>query len=79
MSYRSWKNRRPRVGFIVELQVQTEAVADEIEVVTLPRPGAARTATVKSLPVSEPNLQEDETGALGKMLGFPRQCLNATF
>ena len=75
-----WAPQGPGVGYIVELlKVQTEAVADEIEVVTLPRPGAARTATVKSLPVSEPNLQEDETGALGKMLGFPRQCLNATF
>ena len=60
-----------KVGYIVEYQVQTEAVADEIEVVTLPRPGAARTATFKSLPVSEPNLQEDETGALGEMSGFP--------
>ena len=42
----------PRVGYTVEYQVQTEAVADEIEVVTLPRPGAARTAIVKSLPKS---------------------------
>merc|ERR1711990_904130 len=46
----------------IHKEVQTEAVADEIEVVTLPRPGAARTTTVKSLPASEPNTQEDDTG-----------------
>jgi len=46
----------------IHKEVQTEAVADEIEVVTLPRPGAARIAIVKSLPVPEPNLQEDDTG-----------------
>ena len=47
---------------IDDLQVQTEAVGEEVEVVTLPRPGAARTAIVKSLPTIDPNLQEDETG-----------------
>merc|ERR1711990_259217 len=46
----------------IHKEVQTEAVADEVEVVTLPRPGAARTTTVKSLPASEPNTQEDDTG-----------------
>jgi len=56
--------RPKRPAPTIHKEVQTEAVADEIEVVTLPRPGAARTATVKSLPVSEPNLQEDETGRI---------------
>ena len=61
------------VGYIVIfLQVQTEAVADEIEVVTLPRPGTARTATVKSLPVTGSNLQEEDTG-VPQMSGFPQQ------
>merc|ERR1711934_1249067 len=46
----------------IHKEVQTEAVADEIEVVTLPRPGAARTAIVKSLPAPEPSEQENDTG-----------------
>ena len=65
----------PGVGYnIVKLeQVQTEAVADEIEVVTLPRPGAARIAIVKSLPAAEPSEQENDTGAA---TGFPQQGKN---
>jgi len=46
----------------IHKEVQTEAVADEVEVVTLPRPGAARNAIVRRLPTSEPNTQEDDTG-----------------
>ena len=59
------RSRHPRaleLVILLELQVQTEAVADEVEVVTLPRPGAARNAIVRSLPTSEPNIQEDDTG-----------------
>jgi len=54
--------RAKRPAPTIHKEVQTEAVADEIEVVTLPRPGTARTATVKSLPVSGSNLQEEDTG-----------------
>ena len=69
-----WATQGLGVGYIVELeQVQTEAVADEIEVVTLPRPGAARTAIVKSLPAPEPSEQENDTGAA---TGFPQQGKN---
>jgi len=54
--------RARRPAPTIHKEVQTEAVADEIEVVTLPRPGAARTAIVKSLPAPEPSEQENDTG-----------------
>jgi len=54
------RTKRPAPS--IHKEVQTENVGEEVEVVTLPRPGAARAALPKSLPTPGPNMHEEETG-----------------
>merc|ERR1711953_301943 len=54
------RTKRPAPS--IHKEVQTENVGEEVEVVTLPRPGAARGALPKSLPTPGPNMHEEETG-----------------